>query len=251
MKYRSRTIKSKWVKTKWLRGSGKVASYVPDTRLFKRTNLVAMLNSYAAVYCKPTGGSGGTGIMRVKKKGNEYLLQYGSGQSTHASMDSLYERMKKRIKGRPYLLQKGISLAKTKGNPFDIRVMVQKTDGGKWVSTALFTKIGRPGKVATNYNQGGNIGYFTPTMAGAGFGSDRIKSKEAELKRLGRQVGRAFDLHGKGFRELGLDVALEDGGRAWILEVNTSPQFYPLKQMKNKALYRRIVSYAKQYGRKG
>lgn len=251
MKYRSRTVKSKWVKTKWLRGSGTVASYVPDTRLFKRTNLVGMLDSYATVYCKPTGGSGGAGIMRVKKKGNGYLLQYGSGQSTHASMDSLFERMKKRINSRSYLLQKGISLAKTNGNPFDIRVMVQKTDSGKWVSTAVFTKIGRPGKVATNYNQGGNLGSFTPTMAGAGFGSDRIKSKEAELKRLGRQVGRAFDRHGKGFRELGLDVALEDRGRAWILEVNTSPQFYPLKQMKNKALYRRIVSYAKQYGRKG
>lgn len=251
MKYRSRTIKSKWVKTKWLRGSGTAASYVPDTRLFKRTNLVDMLKSYATVYCKPTSGSGGAGIMRVKKKGNGYLLQYGSGQSTHGSMDSLYERMNKRINSRSYLLQKGITLAKTNGNPFDIRVMVQKTDSGKWVSTALFTKIGRPGKVATNYNQGGRIGYFAPTMAGAGFGSARIKSKETELKRLGRQVGRAFDRHGKGFRELGLDIALEDGGRAWILEVNTSPQFYPLKRMKNKTLYRRIVSYAKQYGRKG
>lgn len=251
MKYRSRTIKSKWVKTKWLRESGNTASYVPDTRLFTRTNLAGMLDRYATVYCKPTSGSGGAGIMRVKKKESGYLLQYGSGQSAHASMNSLYERMEKRINSRSYLLQKGISLAKTKGNPFDIRVMVQKTDGGKWVSTAVFTKVGRPGKVATNYNQGGHIGYFTPTMAGAGFGSERIKSKEAELKRLGRQVGRAFDRHGKGFRELGLDVALEDGGRAWILEVNTSPQFYPLKQMKNKALYRRIVSYAKSYGRKG
>ncbi|MHA6482511.1 YheC/YheD family protein [Paenibacillus sp. strain BS8-2] len=251
MKYRSRTIKSKWVKTKWLRSSRTVAAYVPHTSQFKRSHLVSMMARYTTVYCKPTAGSGGKGILRVKKQGNNYLLQSSSGQSKHRTIDSLYEHMKKRISNRSYLLQKGISLAKTKGNPFDIRVMVQKTNGGKWVSTALFTKIGRPGMVATNYNQGGNVGFFAPTMGGAGFGADRIKDKEAELKRLGRQVGHVFDQHGKGFRELGLDVALEQGGRAWILEVNTSPQFYPLKQMKNKALYRRIVSYAKQYGRKG
>ncbi|MDF2671379.1 MAG: hypothetical protein K0R67_3685, partial [Paenibacillus sp.] len=34
-----------------------------------------------------------------------------------------------------------------------------------------------------------------------------------------------------------------------ILEVNTRPQFYPLKDKKDKTLYYRILSYAKQYGR--
>ncbi|QNK56853.1 YheC/YheD family protein [Paenibacillus sp. PAMC21692] len=251
MKYRSNTYKSKWVKTKWLMGSGKIRAYVPATKPFSRNNLQEMMGRFATVYCKPTSGSGGAGIMRVKKKNGGYLLQHATGQSRLGSMDSLYARMKSRIGGRSYLLQKGISLAKSNGRPFDTRVMVQKTNQGKWVSTALFTKIGRPGKVATNYKQGGSIGYFRHTMAGAGFGAGRISSKETELKRLGRQVGGVFDRRGKGFRELGLDVAMDGDGRVWILEVNTSPQFYPLKNMKDKSLYRRIMSYAKQYGRKG
>lgn len=251
MKYRSRTHKSKWVKTKWLLGSGSVGRYVPMTKLFSKSNLADMLDRFATVYCKPTSGSGGAGIMRVKKREGGYLLQHGGGQSRLGSLDSLFERMRKRVNGRPFLLQQGISLAKSNGNPFDTRVMVQKTNAGRWVSTALFTKIGRPGKVATNYKQGGRIGYFRPTMAGAGFGSNRIGQKESELKQLGRRVGRVFDRHGKGFRELGLDVALDSSGHVWILEVNTSPQFYPLKNMKDKSLYRRIVSFAKQYGRKG
>lgn len=251
MKYRSSAFKSKWVKTKWLLGSEAVRSYVPASKLFSRSNLIQMLDRFATVYCKPTSGSGGAGVMRVKKQNGGYLLQHGSGQSRHNSLDSLYEGLRKRVKGRTFLLQKGITLAKSNGRPFDTRVMVQKTNGGEWVSTALFTKIGRPGKVATNYKQGGKLGYFRPTMAGAGFGSDRIERKEAELKKLGRRVGRVFDRYGKGFRELGLDVALDRSGNAWILEVNTSPQFYPLKNMKDKSLYRRIMSYARQYGRKG
>src|SRR5690606_38234482 len=104
--------------------------------------------------------------------------------------------------------------AAANGRPFDIRVMVQKSNEGVWKSTALFTKIGRPGKVATNYHQGGDIGYFQQTLAKAGLSSDRLKRKEAELKRLGRRVGRVFDRHGGGFRELGLDVALDGKGDA-------------------------------------
>jgi hypothetical protein len=49
-----------------------------------------------------------------------------------------------------------------------------------------------------------------------------------------------LDRNRKGFRELGLDVAIDKRGRFWILEVNTRPQFYPLKHMWNKQLYQRI-----------
>ena len=66
---------------------------------------------------------------------------------------------------------------------------------------------------------------------------------------LGVSVGQNFEQHNRRFRELGLDVALDAKGRPWILEVNTRPQIYPLKNMKNRKLYKRIVNIAKQYGR--
>lgn len=103
--------------------------------------------------------------------------------------------------------------------------------------------------VATNYNQGGKIGYLNQTMSGACFNLNITKRIEAELKQLGVKVAKSFDYHKDGFRELGLNVALDSTGKLWILEVNTRPQFYPLKNMKDKALYRRIVSYSKAYGR--
>ncbi|MNR59562.1 Tubulin-tyrosine ligase family protein [compost metagenome] len=70
-----------------------------------------------------------------------------------------------------------------------------------------------------------------------------------ELKQLGVSVGHNFDQNFKGFRELGLDVAIDNKGKPWILEVNTRPQFYPLKNMSNRKLYKRIVDTGKQYGR--
>jgi hypothetical protein len=158
-------------------------------------------------------------------------------------------KLRRFSKRRSFLLQKGIHLATTKGRPFDVRVMVQKTTKGKWVSSAIFTKIGRTGKVATNYHQGGKLGYFFQTMAGAGYKSASIQRKKTELEWLGSTVGTHFDCYKNGFRELGLDVALDVKGKTWILEVNTKPQFYPLKHMKDKKMYHRILSISKMYGR--
>jgi len=103
--------------------------------------------------------------------------------------------------------------------------------------------------VATNYNQGGKIGYFHQTLLAAGFSKATIQRLELKLKQLGISVAKNFDHRKKGFRELGLDVALDSKGKPWILEVNTSPQFYPLKNMQDIRLYRRVLTYAKQYGR--
>ncbi|SFA74351.1 YheC/D like ATP-grasp [Cohnella sp. OV330] len=248
MGYRSISVKSKWVKTKWLLQSAAARKYVPHTKLFSRDSLRHMLSRHATVFFKPTGGTGGFQVYRIRKLKRGYRLQHNASRSYYPTLDALYAYLNRRAKGRSYLLQKGINLAKTRGRPFDIRVMVQKTNAQAWRSSALFTKIGISGKVATNYHQGGRLGKFRQTLSGAGFGSDAIRRKERELKRLGVSVGKLFDRRKRGFRELGLDVALDRSGRTWILEVNTRPQFYPLRRG-DQALYRRIMSYARKYGR--
>ncbi|WP_256761140.1 YheC/YheD family protein [Cohnella sp. WQ 127256] len=249
MKYKSSSIKSKWLKTKWLLKQPDLRKYVPTTMQFNRANLQAMLSKNSTTYFKPTGGSGGFNIIRITTESKGYKTKLGAVKSYFSNSDQLYHYLNRFSKKRSYLLQKGIHLATTHGDPFDIRVMVQKTNEGKWVSTALFTKIGKPGKVATNYNQGGKVGFFHPTMSGTKYSTASIQRIEAQLKHLGVSVGKNFDRHINGFRELGLDVALDSRGNAWILEVNTRPQFYPLKKMRDQKLYRKIVSYARQYGR--
>ncbi|MFD1955485.1 YheC/YheD family protein [Paenibacillus thailandensis] len=247
--YRSASVKSKWTKTKWLLKSAEIGKYVPPTSLFNRSNLGDMLSRYRVVFFKPTGGTGGFHIFRITKSKNGYEVRHNTARKHFTGEDALYEYLKNQAKDRSYLLQKGIQLAAADGRPFDIRVMVQKSNDNVWKNTAVFTKIGKPGKVATNYHQGGKLGFFRQTLSKAGFGQTAIEKKEAELKKLGESVGRLFDGHGSGFRELGLDVALDRSGKAWILEVNTRPQFYPLKRMGNQSMYRTIMSYAKQYGR--
>ncbi|XID93718.1 YheC/YheD family protein [Paenibacillaceae bacterium WGS1546] len=249
MKYASKSISSKWRKTQWMLNDSRLGPYVPETRLFNRNNLKAMLDRYAKVYFKPSIGSGGNRIKRIDRPSSGGYRVRGGKSERFRSFDSLYRKLNDFARGDKFILQKGINLAETNGRPFDLRVMVQKPASGKWRTTVVFSKIGKKGKIVNNYNQGGKVAYFRETMKGAGYSDEKIKRTYDQLSRLGQNAGACFDRHSAGFRELGLDVAIDKKGRQWILETNTRPQFYPLKKLWDKKLYRRIVDYAKQYGR--
>nr|WP_275422660.1 YheC/YheD family protein [Paenibacillus mucilaginosus] len=245
------TYNDKWGKTKWLLGSKALKPHVPDTKPFTRSGLQTMLQRYpSSVYFKPTRGSGGNGIARIERLASgKYLLHHGEKKRVLTSLGSLHAELKRFAGRRPYLLQRGIHLLKSQGKPFDLRVMVQKTSRGRWLSTGIFAKLGRPGKVVNNYHQGGRIVLLPTALKGAGISKERRDRMKWQLKRMGTHAGRCFDRHRKGFRELGLDVAIDRSRRMWILEINTRPQFYPLKALKDKSMYHRICRYAKQYGR--
>lgn len=209
-----------------------------------------MLSRYNTVFFKPIDGSGGAKIVKITKQAGQFTAKHQTTAKVFATEQALFKWMNTFAGTRSFILQKGITLAKSNGKPFDIRVMVQKTKDGSWKATALFCKVGRSNKVTTNYNQGGSIQFIDSTLKGAGFEDASRTAIKAELRQLGLHVADVFSRRSTNFKELGLDVAIDTGGRLWILEVNTRPQFYPLKNMKNKTLYRKILSYAKQYGRK-
>lgn len=228
----------------------RVKRYIPQTRPFNKKNLSLMLKRYKTVFFKPTDGSGGAKIVKITKQDKQFIVRHAARKKVFSSKKALYQWMRSFAGKRSFILQKGVALAKSNGKPFDIRVMVQKTKDGSWKPTALFCKVGHSGKVTTNYNQGGSLQFINSTLEGAGFDASKRTKIKADLRKLGLFVAKVFNKRSKGFKELGLDVAIDSKARLWILEVNTRPQFYPLKDMKNKGLYLKILSYAKQYGRK-
>ncbi|QHW32086.1 YheC/YheD family protein [Paenibacillus rhizovicinus] len=246
---RSMSVKSKWTKTKWLWSDRVLRRYVPDTMRFTRSSLKEMTGRYKTVYFKPTGGTGGNGIARVKRLTSRKFQVKKDVSSFEVSSSALFGRLKRIARGRSYLLQKGIALETSGGRPFDLRMMMQKTKAGKWVPSLLFVKLGKPNKVVTNYHQGGKLAYVEQTLRRTGCSAPQIERYKKRLKKLGMQTARCFDRRSKKFKELGLDIALDRKGRLWILEVNTRPSFSALKSLADKNYYRTIVRYGKQYGR--
>jgi len=246
----SLSIKSKWTKTKWLLSDRALRRFVPDTKPFNRASLKKMTRRYRMVYFKPTGGTGGHGIARIVRISSRQFSVRKDWRTTKASsVGSLYVRLKKIARGRSYLLQRGVHLRASGGRPFDIRVTLQKARKSRWVPTVMFVKLGKPGKVVTNYHSGGKLALLGPTLRRAGFGQSQIVRYRRQLQTLGLQTARCFNRRSSRFKELGLDVAIDRGGRLWILEVNTRPGISALKTLRDKSIYRTVVRYARGYGR--
>jgi glutathione synthase/RimK-type ligase-like ATP-grasp enzyme len=246
-----RYIHSKWKKTSAIKNSSHVVEYVPDTSYLNMESLMQMLHQYKMVYIKPNTGTFGNGVMRVEWKeleDNPYSYQSGERVKRFERFESMFDSISKEIGRRKYLVQKGIQLLEYEGNRFDLRVMVQQTPMEGWESTGIIGRVGNPKKIVTNVHNGGTLQPIE-TLLSSYLPNAEKKRFIAKLKKLGVQVAKAMQRSYKGIKEIGVDIALDADLKPWILEVNTLPDPYIFRHLKNKQVYHKIRRYAKIYNR--
>ncbi|MGO4273237.1 YheC/YheD family protein, partial [Paenibacillus sp. TAF58] len=146
---RARTVGSKWVKTKVLLLNKKLRKFVPETRIYNQSNLLAMLNKYKMVYVKPINGSFGQGVIRVEKSGR-YRFQSGKVARSFRTFLDLFTALNKAKLHRSYLVQQGIHLLTHQKKIFDTRIMVQKSPKKTWEATGYIGRVAHPRKIVTN-----------------------------------------------------------------------------------------------------
>ncbi|ANE48622.1 endospore coat-associated protein [Paenibacillus swuensis] len=248
---RIQRVHSKWNKTRILLVKKGLKNYVPDTRKLSRATLETMLNLYQMVYVKPDHGTYGKGVMRVEKEltnqGVRYAYQAGETRRGFTTLDSLYASLQSKKTKRIYLIQKGIHLLKYNKRRFDIRIMVQINPQGRWESTAWIGRVAAPRKIVTNYHSGGTPTAVETLLKHYMSPSD-IKAFHQKLNRLGVDTARQFARKYPRVKEIGLDIALDRKFHPWILEVNTKPDPYIFRKLKDKSIARKVYRYAKAYG---
>lgn len=274
-------VSSKWAKTTVLQHSRQVSEYIPVTRKYSRQTLERMIELFPANYIKPDRGTYGNGVMRVKttrtkintpsseksssgdensSESNEsesthpapleittYHLQHGTEEQVFHSLDELEHALDQRIQKRSYIIQQGIPLMRHKGLPFDLRVLTQKNLQHKWETTGILGRVAAPGKIITNIHGGGRLATFEELVL-PHLNKERYKKLEQELYRLGIHTAVQLQRTFPRLKEIGLDIALDEDGRPWILEVNTLPGIYAFGHL-DKEGYRKIKRYAIAYGR--
>ncbi|MFD0674604.1 YheC/YheD family protein [Cohnella sp. GCM10027633] len=248
-KQRVSRVGSKLAKTGVVSRSRVLAAHVPATRRFGRERLRAMLRRHGMVYVKPNTGSQGIGILRVDTKRGRYRYRKGMQSRTFASFGAMYGAMRSFTDGRRYLVQRGIHTLRRNGRVFDFRVMIQRNPAGRWECTGTAGRVAHPGKIVSNGSQGGTIysanALLRPIAGRAG--AKRVQRRMNRLARLtAAQFGRAYPA----MNELGIDIAVDRRLKPWILEVNTAPDPCPFTKLNDRTAIRRIVRYARAYGRR-
>ncbi|MBW5447705.1 YheC/YheD family protein [Cohnella sp. CFH 77786] len=236
----SRHVSSKLLKTKALLNNKRLIPHIPRTKRFNRKTLQRMLRRYRMVYLKPVHGLKGIGIMKAEKRGKKWELRHETKADLFKDVPALYRSIRRRIRKKAYLVQKGIRTLRYQGRPFDFRIMVQKNEQREWEVTGIVGRVAPPNRIVTNRSQGGTCmparKVLRPSMK-----KSEIGPYVDHLYRLSRRIGRQFRKSYPNVWQLGVDIAVSRKLKPWILEVNTSPAVTPFLMLSNRSMYRRIA----------
>ncbi|WP_411502069.1 YheC/YheD family protein [Brevibacillus centrosporus] len=235
---------SKLTKYYVLRASSALAGNLPRTKPFSKRSLYAFLDRYRKVIAKPASGSGGAGVMMISSKGSSsYHVQRGAIKRTIRGKKDTYHYLRKKM-GARYLVQRGISLARINGRPFDVRVMVQRRPGSQWVVTGMLAKVAGRGYIITNIKRSG--GRVLPLRTAIRSSNIRGASSNAVMARLRRisllAASRLFTYY-TSQNVFGFDMGIDSNGKVWIIEANLRPDITLFLKLSDKGMYRTIVSY--------
>lgn len=241
-------VTGKWEKTNVLLRDATLQSLIPHTAKLSKDRLEEMLGRYGMVYVKPNRGTFGQGVIRIEKQEGHYTFQSGITKRSFTSLDALYSELKRATGSRLYLIQRGIHLLKHRNRRFDFRVMVQISPAGKWETTGIIGRLAHPKKIVTNYHSGGTPLPYERLMSTHQSSSEQA-SYTAKLRKIGVQVAQQLHSTYPRLKEIGVDVAVDTKLEPWILEVNTKPDPYLFRKLKDKSIFRKVYRYAAAYGR--
>ncbi|MGD9677600.1 MAG: YheC/YheD family protein [Vulcanibacillus sp.] len=227
-----------------------IKTIMPETVLYKGSKTIRyMLNKSPVIYLKPTNGSLGQGIIKVCKKTDSYTIQSSSVQGNSVknfvNYNNMYKYLIPRISSRPYIIQTGLKLISYQNRPIDFRILVQKNSTGIWAVTSMVARIAKDQYIVSNIAQGGTQGNVINTI---NLASPILakKIKKTHFRKYALSIAKQLELKTPGnFAELGIDLALDDNGKLWLLEVNSKPSKNDEQKLSNepRPSVKRLVQY--------
>ncbi|MFY0542656.1 YheC/YheD family protein [Brevibacillus sp. H7] len=237
-------IWSKLKKHRILARHQSIRPFLPETHLLNQQTLFYLLRKYPVLYLKPDRGTGGGGIIRIRRGRKAYHVQAGVTSRIVQDRRKLYSVVTRLTGRRRYLVQQGISMVTIKRRPIDYRLLVLKP-GTSWEVMGIMGKWAAPNKIVTNYCRGGRpIRLFNSLRRSMGMSEQQCRKTEQRIFALGLQVARAMNPYS--LRELGLDLAIDRNLRIYLLEVNTGPQFKLFRFHADRTLHRKIAGYVRR-----
>ncbi|MUT64449.1 YheC/YheD family protein [Paenibacillus sp. NEAU-GSW1] len=255
LNFLNRPLRNKWTIHRILSKDARFRSYLPACRMVDGLQDVSdMLRKYPLLYLKPINGTGGRGILRIERKKSGYLLIQGRAQDRHiisprrlssSELNSYLAAWD--LKSHRYLVQQGLQLKLPNGRVHDYRMLVQKNGEGLWQVTGCAGRVGAAGSVTSNLHGGGHA-ISMKTLLKQWLGSEeRAAEVTAEAEQFGVGVAQYLEVCYGRLCELALDLAIDQKGHIWMLEVNPKPAREVFVQAGEKEIYRTAIIRPLEY----
>jgi len=219
----------KWKTHQLLSGHEILYNHLPETRLYTSINDVReLLSRHATVYLKPSSGSSGKGIIRLASSPNGFVLSCRISKMVKTveilTQGQLEACLNKLTQGRRYIVQQGLNLAKFKGNPFDIRILMQRNRHGQWRRTGMAARVAGSGNFISNIHAGGHAANISAVIPVAFPEQVRAWNILNDIRRLSSLVAAWVITESSSlFGEIAVDLGVDQSGKVWIIELNAIP----------------------------
>jgi hypothetical protein len=247
---------AKWETIKALEKNSKLVPIIPKTIQYKGyKDLEDSLSTYSSIYLKPDALSKGKGIFRVSRgEVGSYKVEYRTAEENHigtlkdiSNIEKLMEQYL--AKGNGYIIQQEICKAIFRTNPFDFRALFQKDFEGVWQLSGVSGRIAGKGSIITSPRSGGSVEDLE-TILREVFNEDFLTQNGLyqEIIYFGREICLTLEEEFGVCVELGLDLAIDEEGKIWVIEVNGKPLKVSIKRLGNPEIVyrcnRRPIEYA-------
>jgi len=211
---------SKWETYRALLARKETNTFMPHTALCSHQTLETFLGLHKYCFIKHNYGRRGNAVFRVEKSGGELLCKTGGSKVKSwrffdsASLLSFLDVQEE----SDWIVQQGIRLGKIGSSPFDLRILVQKDKYRNWVVSAVNERIAAPGAIITNFSAGARDEFVSP-----GQKMPHLDLAWKRLERFSLTAVFALEEHFGPIGEVGLDIALDENRRLWVIEANSRP----------------------------
>ncbi|MBO8163680.1 MAG: YheC/YheD family protein [Brevibacillus sp.] len=218
---------NKHVLFRMLEKTPEVRDSLPETaKLESLAQLKSFTSRHPFVYLKPVLGKAGEGIMRLEKVKRRWRLRRVHEQKAMTyffpSISKVWTFLRKQTKGKRYILQQGIPLARYRGRPFDVRVLVQKNGSGQWGVTGVGIRQAGANSITTHVPRGGTI-QSTDKVLSQLFG-EQAEEVRKQVEQTALSIAATLNEKIKNLAEMSMDLGLTKEGKLWFFEANAKPE---------------------------
>jgi hypothetical protein len=228
---------------------------IPPTNLYEGSDSLAswLRKNRHSVFLKPIAGSQGKRVISMLRTDDGYVNltgRHGDNQPFYLKCENEAEalrRVGRWIGQRTYLMQPMLDLRGPLGEPFDLRVLMQKNKNGLWTLTGMAARKGNPGSVTSNLH-GGGIATSAQEVLTPLFGEQRGNELLQEIRKVSYLIAARLEETWGRFAEIGLDFGIDRCGKLWFLEANSKPGRAAMRSAGKEAA-REAVEYPLSYAR--
>jgi hypothetical protein len=227
--------------------------YMPESHLLNGYNILKkMCTQYSVVFLKPVRGSLGKGIIRISKQSDGTFQTLsttlgGTQKKVYSTLPKLFSSISGKMKSTRYQIQQGLTLIDHGKRPVDFRALVQKNGTGQWSVTSIVARIAGGNHFVSNLARGGSLSHVKEAVMKSNMPMVAKNTAHVNLKMASMQIAKGLDnaipAH---FGELGIDLAMDNTGRIWLLEVNSKPSKNdntPLNEQKIRPSVKQLIQY--------